>query len=90
MQGKTEDRKPRAMEYNVGASQEQRRSRDDGAIRASDVDAGQIKKEEERKGRGRSAARRHAVLLPLLLSLSLNLTRENTRQNKTRQDKMGP
>ena len=40
-------------------------------------------------------ARRHAVMLPLLLSLSLNLTREKTRQDKTRQDKtrqdkMGP
>ena len=42
----------------------------------------------ERVTRGvRSVARRHTVLLPLLLSLSLNLPREKTRQDKTRRDK---
>jgi hypothetical protein len=73
------------MEHNVGASQEQRRSRDDGAIRASDVDAGQIKKERREKEEG--GVRREDTQCCCPSSNPCPSTSPARRQDKIRQDK---
>jgi hypothetical protein len=73
------------MEHNVGASQEQRRSRDNGAIQASD----------ERGAECGEKTRSAAVPPPILILIPVNIFQPHppiaekpiARDDKTRQDK---
>jgi hypothetical protein len=64
-------REPMAMEHNVGASREQRRSRDNGAIRAmTKAPDKQRKRRREKEGaecgeKTRSAAAPTPILIPV-------------------------